>query len=102
MALLVDEITRAAVKCWKDTNDFLSKTGRSERSGLSPQTVDISSANSAVSILKMMDDDHIFDIIRKDGKFIIGERCDEYFRRELTADELRQLGREIIELADSI
>lgn len=36
-----------------------------------------------------------------DGRVQITEACDLYFGDRLTLDELRQLGRELIELADN-
>lgn len=45
-------------------------------------------------------DKRIFEIKKiGDGEFRIREECDNYFADFLTADELEQLGQEIIDLA---
>lgn len=42
----------------------------------------------------------VFEIIKNDdGTFSIWECCDNYFSEDFTADELRELAQEIIELA---
>lgn len=43
----------------------------------------------------------ILVIERTGDGFVLTEACDLYFSDELTADEMRQLGRELIELADN-
>lgn len=43
----------------------------------------------------------ILVIEREGDKFVLTEACDLYFAAELTADELRQLGRELLALADN-
>lgn len=56
-----------------------------------------------MSILERLDENHgrVFSVSkREDGTFEVREECDGYYIEVLTADELRQLGREIIALAD--
>lgn len=43
----------------------------------------------------------IMDIEAKDGKFQLTEACDNYFSIWLTHDQLRILGQELIDLANS-
>jgi hypothetical protein len=53
------------------------------------------------SLLKRMDEGRIFDIQKeKDGTFTVGELCDSFFCETLTVNELRELGQEIINLAN--
>jgi hypothetical protein len=65
------------------------------------------------TMLKRMEDNRIFYVTKRSdysqaehipddhpGQFVIEECCDLYFRDVLTADELRQLGRELIAIAD--
>jgi hypothetical protein len=48
-------------------------------------------------ILNRMDE-RIFCVVKQeDGRFMVGENCDGYYYVLLTADELRQLGNELIE-----
>lgn len=43
----------------------------------------------------------IFDLVKTETGFEITEACDQYFSVDLTADELKQLGQELIALADA-
>lgn len=43
----------------------------------------------------------ILIIERKGDKLVFTEACDLYFEAELSADEVRQLARELTELADN-
>lgn len=45
-------------------------------------------------------DGRVFDIEKTDAGFEIREACDYYFVVTLTADELRQLGQELIDIAN--
>jgi hypothetical protein len=48
-------------------------------------------------------DARIFAVDRTPGgTFIVEEQCDAYFRVEITADELRALGQELIDAANSV
>ena len=52
------------------------------------------------SMLDRMDVERIFYIVRLDtGAFEVTEGCDSAFSVELSANELRQLGQELIDLA---
>lgn len=53
------------------------------------------------AMLEQMENAKVFSIRKKGDKFIVDECCDGYFSEELTADELRRLGQEIIDLASS-
>jgi len=49
-----------------------------------------------------LDSGRIFEITKNDdGTFAIYECCDHYFSEKFTADELRELGQEIIDIANS-
>ena len=52
-------------------------------------------------MLLKMANERIFSIRKNGDKFEICENCDECFDAKLTADELRQLGKEIMEMADA-
>ena len=53
------------------------------------------------SMLDRMEKEQVFSVGKhKTHSFVIQEECDQYFRQELTPDELRQLGQELIALAD--
>lgn len=55
-----------------------------------------------MTMLDLMDEKQIFFIRKEpDGTFIIEERCDTFYNARLSKDELRQLGQEIIALAES-
>ena len=51
------------------------------------------------TLLQRMTDKRIFSIRKVGDKFEICEDCDEHFDDHLTPDELRQLGKEIMEMA---
>jgi hypothetical protein len=51
-------------------------------------------------MLELMNEERIFKIFQEDGKFWVMEECDENYSVDLTADQLRQLGQEIIDLAN--
>ena len=53
------------------------------------------------SMLDRMEKAQVFSVGKhKTNSFVIQEECDQYFMQELTPDELRQLGQELIALAD--
>ena len=53
------------------------------------------------SMLDRMEKEQVFSVGKhKTNSFVIQEECDQYFMQELTPDELRQLGQELIALAD--
>lgn len=56
-----------------------------------------------MSILERLDENHgrVFSVSKlADNTFAVREECDAYYSEVLSADELRQLGRELIALAD--
>lgn len=53
------------------------------------------------SILRALETNQIVAVSKEpDGKFLVSEKCDDYFSCRLTAEQLRALGHELIALAD--
>lgn len=53
-----------------------------------------------MSILKILEDNNVFGILNNaDGTFKVFEMCDQYFDLELTANEMMELSREIMDMA---
>jgi hypothetical protein len=52
------------------------------------------------TMLKAMDGCNIFTVEEDGGFFTIIEECDNCFEAKLTPDQLEQLGRELIDLAN--
>ena len=53
-----------------------------------------------IPILDRMSENRIFYIQKWKSGFLISENCDNAFQQELTREELRQLGLEIISVAE--
>lgn len=59
--------------------------------------------STEITMLELMnyENGRIFDLVKTETGFEITEACDQYFSVDLTADELKQLGQELIALADA-
>ena len=53
------------------------------------------------TMLEAMKDNRIFTVDRTDAVFVIREHCDEWFWADLTPDQLRALGQELIDLSNT-
>lgn len=61
----------------------------------------ISSDDIPLTMLKEMERGRIFSIRRCEGGFSIDDECDGSFQVPMTPEDLKQLGLEIIAMADS-
>lgn len=53
-----------------------------------------------MSMLKRLEEDQVFSIVKDGDKFRIWEECDHYFDFPCTKEDLLQLAQEIIDLAN--
>ncbi len=57
---------------------------------------------TADTMLEIMDECRVFEIVKHDGKFVLCEKCDEYFGVSLTKEQLLALADEMKSLANSV
>lgn len=57
---------------------------------------------TADTMLEIMSECRVFEIDKHDGKFVIWEKCDEYFCVSLTKEQLLALADEMKVLANSV
>lgn len=57
---------------------------------------------TAETMLEVVSACRVFEIVKHEGKFIIREKCDEYFGVTLTKEQLLALADEIKALANSV
>ena len=53
-----------------------------------------------MSMLKRLEEDQVFSIVKDGDKFLICEECDQFFDFPCTKEDLLQLAQEIIDLAN--
>lgn len=53
-------------------------------------------------MLDLMERENIFAITVIDKKILIYERCDSHFDAQISPDDLKELGQEIIDLAENL